>query len=234
VFARKLAEWLKESQLQDRFYETPGAHFRALFQGTADENTARRALEMLEAAYYRIGSALRTYPPKPITVVFYTQQQFADITRSPAWSAGVYDGQIRVPVRNALDKPEALERVLAHEFVHALVAMLGGRSVPMWLNEGLATVYQPGGIEESEATLARAATRPSLTQLEESFRSLPDAAVPVAYAHSAMAVRRLIDLRSADGVVQLLQDLGRGSSLDTAFQQRIGLRYEDFDRMVSR
>ena len=204
VFASKLAEWGKAGQLQDRFYESRGAHFRVLFEGPADEATARRSVEMLEAAYWRIGGALRTYPPRVITVVLYTEQQFQDTTRSPAWSGGLYDGQIRVPVRNALERADELERVLAHEFVHAVVAMLAGRTVPQWLNEGLATVYEPGGIEEAQAVVARFTGRPPLSQLEGSFRNLPDAAVAVAYAHSALAVRRMIDLRSPDGVITLL------------------------------
>ena len=234
VFAERLAEWNKAGQLQDRFYESRGAHFTVLFEGPADEITARRAIDILEAAYWRIGGALRTFPPRTITVVLYTEQQFQDITRSPAWSGGLFDGQIRVPVRNALERPVELERVLAHEFVHAVVAMLAGRTVPQWLNEGLATVYQPGGIDEAQALAARFTGRPSLSQLEGSFRNIPDAVVPVAYAHSALAVRRMIDLRSPDSVVTLLQDLAHGATFATAFHQRIGLTYEEFDRMMSR
>jgi tetratricopeptide (TPR) repeat protein len=234
LFPSKLEQWRKEGQLQDRFYESRGAHFRVLFDGPADEDTARRSVEMLEAAYWRIGGALRTYPPRVINVILYTTQQFQDITRSPGWAAGLYDGQIRVPVRNALDKPAELERVLAHEFVHAVVAMLAGRTVPQWLNEGLATVYEPGGIDEAEAVVARFSGRPPLRQLEGSFRGIPDAAVSVAYAHSALAVRRMINLRSPDSVVTLLQELARGTPFANAFHQHIGLSYEDFDRMMAR
>ena len=93
---------------------------------------------MLEVAYWSIGGALRTYPPQPITIVLYTQEQFQDITRFPAWAAGAYEGQIRVPVQGALDRRGELERMLPHESVHALVAALGGRTVLVWLNEGLA------------------------------------------------------------------------------------------------
>jgi hypothetical protein len=124
--------------------------------------------------------------------------------------------------------------VLAHEFVHAVVAMLGGRRVPVWLNEGLATVFQPGGEEEAAAVLARASGRPPLSALHGGFASLPDSAVPVAYAHSTEAVRRMIDLRGAPAVVALLQDLARGSEFAAAFQQRMAMSYADFDRMVGR
>jgi tetratricopeptide (TPR) repeat protein len=234
VFADRLAEWEKEGQLQDRFFESRGAHFRVLFEGPADEGTARRAVEILEAAYWRVGSALTAYPPRVINVVLYTERQFQDITRSPTWSAGMYDGQIRLPVRNALARPADLERVLAHEFVHAVVAMLGGRSVPVWLNEGLATVFQPGGLDDAEAVLARAPARPRLNELHGSFRDLPESSVGIAYAHSAVAVQRMLDLRGAPAVVTLLQDLARGADFASAFHQRMALPYQDFDRMVAR
>ena len=70
------------------------------------------ALALLEAAYWRIGGALGTYPPNVITVVLYTERQFQDITQSPGWAAGLYDGRIKVPVRGALEHPEEFERAL--------------------------------------------------------------------------------------------------------------------------
>src|SRR5690242_21602302 len=59
-----------------------------------------------------------------------------------SWAAGAYDGTIRVPIRGALDHPDELDRVLAHEFAHALIRSLAARNVPAWLNEGLATALR--------------------------------------------------------------------------------------------
>jgi hypothetical protein len=56
----------------------------------------------------------------------------------------------------------------------------------------------------------------------------------VAYAFSALAVRRMIDLRGASAVVSLLQDLARGAQFASAFHQRIAMRYDDFQAMVAR
>jgi len=134
----QLSEWKKEASRQSRSYETRGAHFAVRFEGPGDELLARRAVERLESEYWRIGQTLTAYPPNPITVVLYTQQEFRDITRMPSWTAAAYDGRIHVPMRGALEQTEELDRVLGHEFVHAVVFMLGGRNVPMWLNEGLA------------------------------------------------------------------------------------------------
>jgi len=230
----RAGEWKKEASRQGRSYEARGAHFAVRFEGPGDELLARRAVDRLEEQYWRIGQALTAYPPNPITVVLYTQQQFRDITRLPSWTAAAYDGRIHVPMRGALEQTEELDRVLGHEFVHAVVFMLGGRNVPMWLNEGLATHLERGGAEEAERVLAATRARPALQQLHRSFTGLSGEDAQVAYALSAKAVRRMMELRSAAAIVTLLQDLARGAAFATAFHQHIGMRYEDFQVMMSR
>ena len=144
-FRARLDEWKQEQQLQDGFGKASGAHFRVLFEGRNDATLARRTVDILETAYRQVGNTLTTYPTRTINVLLYTEQQFHDITRAPAWSGGSYDGQIRIPTKGALENPGQLERILIHEYVHALVAQLGGRRVPQWVNEGLATALEPGG-----------------------------------------------------------------------------------------
>jgi len=229
----RLADWRKEASLQDRFYESRGAHFSVLFEGPSDESLARRIVERLESEYFRVGTALTAYPTKPITVILYTTEQFRDITRTPAWTAAAYDGRIHVPIKGALAMPDQLDRVLSHEFVHAVVAMLGGRNVPVWLNEGLAVVYEDGGVDDAEQVLKRTTARPSLAKLHDSFANLSAADATLAYAFSAHAVQRMIDLRGPYAVVALLQDLARGAQFASAFQQRLAMRYEDFQFDVS-
>ena len=108
--------------------------------------------------------------------------------------------------------------------MHALVAQLGGRRVPHWVNEGLATALEPGGLDRSRNVLSRAASRPSLKDLHGGFRGFAADSVSIAYATSAVAVDRMMDLRGgASGVVILLQDLGRGVPFETAFHRRMGL-----------
>ncbi len=232
--AEKLGDWEREDAIQSRFHQSRGAHFRVLFEGPTDDALARRIVEMLNGAYRDVGTALRTYPSDPINVVLYTQEQFQDLTRLPAWAAAAYDGQIRVPVQGAMksDRRAELRRVLTHEYVHAVVAQLGGRMVPVWLNEGLATVLEPGGLDRASATVATVSGRPSLRSLHGSFAGLAGTSASIAYAHSAVAVDRMISLRGVSAVVLLLKDLAQGASFDQAFHQRIAVRYDEFDRMV--
>jgi len=230
----RLTDWRKEAQLQGRFYESRGAHFVVLFEGPADEALARRIVERLEQAYWRIGGVLTAYPSKPIAVVLYTTEQFRDITRLPAWTAAAYDGRIRVPIKGALADMDQLDRVLSHEFVHAVVATLGGRNVPVWFNEGLAVALEGSDEGHDDALLGRVRTRPALQELHGSFLGLSGDGARVAYAMSAHAVRRMIALRGPYAAVGLLQDLGRGAEFAGAFQQHFAMRYDDFQAMVAR
>jgi tetratricopeptide (TPR) repeat protein len=228
----RLDQWRKDSRFSARLYTSRGAHFRVLFDGPEDDAMARRAVEYLESAYSRVGSALGVRPTSTITSVLYTLQQFHDITRAPAWAGGIYDGQIRVAVKGALSHPEDLERVLVHEFVHALVAQVGGRNVPFWLNEGLATAQEPGGKEWAASMLEDATGQLALNQLHGGFGKLNPSDVPMAYATSTVAVQRLLDMRGAAAVMTLLRDLRAGVRFEAAFHQRLAMRYDDFLAML--
>ncbi len=88
--------------------------------------------------------------------MLYSGEQFHDITRSPQWAAAAFDGTIRVPMRGAGEKGEDLDRVLAHEFSHALIRSLATRGLPTWLNEGLASVLEGDDLEWASTTIATA------------------------------------------------------------------------------
>lgn len=229
-----LAKWRPEVTLQSGMYEARGAHFSVLFQGPADELAARRIVELLEEAYWRVGRELSTYPAEPIPVVLYTQEQFYGEGANPDWTVAVYDGRIKIPTKGALQQPAELKSTLAHEFTHAIVSQLGGSAAPVWLNEGLAEVMESADFSRVETVLARSARRLPHSRLERSFDGLPREDIALAYAQSAMAVKKMIELRGAPAVVSLLQALGRGMRFDAAFQQSIAMRYEDFVAMLAR
>ena len=225
-----LERWQREADLHDRMQQAVGSHFTVKFEGPAEAGLATEALEMLDRAYWRIGQLLGSYPSEPIAVVLYTGEQFRDITRAPSWAAGAYDGVIRVPMRGALDQREELDRVLSHEFTHALIRTLASRGVPAWLNEGLATALETGNLEWAEK---RAAVQPPvpLRALQGGFGKFTGAQAQLAYATSALAARRLLDEAGGFAVANLLRDLGEGIAFDTAFLHRIQRPFADFQAM---
>ena len=82
--------------------------------------------------------------------------------------------------------------------------------------------------------LANDKRRIQLNQLERTFGVMSAEQAHVAYALSAVAVRKLLDLRGAQATVSLLKALGRGTPFPNAFQQAISMRYEEFVTIIGR
>src|SRR5258705_8615134 len=218
----RLTQLRDEPSPEKGFFQSRSAHFTVLFEGPADEDMARRAVELLESAYWRVGTALYTFPDRVITVVLYTEQQFLDTTRSPSWAAAAYDGRIRIPMRGALDQgPGELERVLAHELTHVIIRAIAPRAVPTWLNEGLAVMFEPDGSRWAQKTLEASSVRIPLDDLAHSFETLSGNQARTAYAESADAARQLFERVGGAGVVALLQDIARGVPFTEAFERRL-------------
>jgi hypothetical protein len=205
-----------------------GTHFTVSFEGPAEAALAAQALESLDRAYWRVGQLLGVYPTDPIPVVLYTSEQFRDVTRSPSWAAGAYDGTIRVPMRGALDKSAELDRVLAHEFTHALVRTLASRTVPTWLNEGLATALESGDLDWARQQIGKAGHATPLDALRTGFGRFTGEQAELAYATSAVTVRRMLDEAGGFALANLLRDLGAGIDFDAAFLHRMQQSFEDF------
>src|SRR3989449_976018 len=188
----RLESWRKEAALHSRFQRSLSPHFTVLFEGPAEQRLAAAAVDALEAAYWRIGTALLAYPPTVITVVLYTDEQFRDITRSPTWAGGVFDGKIRVPMRGALNDTRQLETVLAHEFTHALVKSLAPRGVPTWVDEGLAVGFEMGDLKWAERLGRRGPSPGPPSRLYDGFFSLPAGQGPPAFSANVVGVRVVI------------------------------------------
>jgi len=227
---RQLETWQKEAALHSGFRQTLGDHFTVLFEGPAEADLATRAVTLLEADYWRIGTALSIYPTSVTTVILYTREQFRDITRSPEWAGGAFDGRIRIPVQGALQNSAEFERVLAHEFTHALIQSVAARGVPTWLHEGLADCFDGSDIRKKEEQVRQSETRVPLTRLEESFEGLTAKDASLAYAESAVAVRTLLDDVGPPALVSLLSDLGRGIPFAEAFERNILISYTEFQK----
>jgi tetratricopeptide (TPR) repeat protein len=210
---QQLEAWKKEAALHDTYAARPTARFNVMFEGGKHDAIASRVSSVLEAAYARVGKSL-SYPPDTVTTILYTGQQFRDITKSPSWAAAAYDGRIRIPVLGALSRPAELDRIVTHEFVHAVVHQLYPR-VPGWLNEGLATYFEGGDHTWLLARLRAADGMIPLAQLTEAFHTGDGADAAVAYAEAYVGARVLTE-RLGPNLPVFLQYLSNGTAIDQA------------------
>lgn len=224
-----LERWTRERDLHDRMLTAVGNFFTVQFEGAQDAAMASQALDSLNRAYWRITDVFGLVPQKSVPVVLYSGEQFQDITRSPKWAAAAFDGIIRVPMKGAGEKGEDLDRVLAHEFTHALIRSVATRGLPTWLNEGLASALESDDLDWATSRMAKASRMPSLTALSSSFAKLSGGDAQVAYAASALAAKRLLDEAGGPAIANLLRDLGDGVPFEEAFLHRIQRSLADFE-----
>lgn len=227
VLGRLLGRWRKEADAHRTFSDRKFERFRVMFEGREEQSLAMQATAVFDSAFYRIGSVLGEYPPDTIVAVLYTEQQFRDITRAPAWSGGQYDGRIRVPVAGAAAHPDEFERVLVHELAHAVIAEIAPNAVPTWLHEGLAQHFEGADVAAARRRLAAGGRFIPLPQLERGFMRFGAADARIAYDESLVAVDVLFD-RPGFGWVRLLHRLRDGASFKDAIGF-FGYSYEDLE-----
>jgi tetratricopeptide (TPR) repeat protein len=221
----------RELQVQSRFQQEATFHFTVKFEGHEERDIADQVIRILEEAYGEIGKSLSYYPDTPITVILYSDQQFRDITRTPSWTGGLFDGKIRIPTEGAVSSPAELNRVLYHEYTHAIVYALTGGHVPTWLNEGLALNLEKGDPTAWNPILTEAIRNNRfipLQALHGPFINMDAATASLAYAESYSAVKYLIDRYGMFPIQLLLKDLSRKRDFAKVFEDRLFIPYPEF------
>jgi tetratricopeptide (TPR) repeat protein len=209
-----LERWRHESSVHGEYLERPSEHFRVLYEGGTQQSIGDRVIQTLEREYARIGRILKAAPSAPVTVVLYTDRDFQDITRTPAWAAGNYDGRIRIAVGGTIPAGE-LERVATHELAHAFVAAAAPRRVPAWLNEGLASYLESSDHGWAAAVIRQSSAIVPLESLVTGFNGLDRDQAQAAYAESAIAAEILCGLLGTN-IGPFLRTVGGGASVDEA------------------
>ena len=226
----KLKAWRADADASTGFTERRFDRFRVMFQGHADNVLAARATEILEAAFWRIGKALGTYPSEPVVVMLYTEQQFRDITQAPTWAGGIYDGRIRVPAAGAVQSPRLFERVLVHELAHAMIARIAPRGVPTWLHEGLAQYFEGDDAVAARRRVEKIGVIP-LQYLEGSFSQLTAPQATLAYDESLVVVAKLFQRPGFDWNA-LFRALSESDRTEYTFDS-FGLRYSSLEAEIA-
>lgn len=198
--------------------ETP--NFKIIFSRIEHSDIKYTVIDILNDAYRSVGKQINHFPDSTISVVLYNEQNFFDITRSPAWAGGLFDGKIRIPIKGIRGREQLLKRVLVHEFTHALVHDLTP-SCPLWINEGLAEYFSGSRPRVIGQVIP-------LNQLEKNFPFRDTRMVGLAYLESYSAVHYLISKFGMYRIRELLDTLGKGIEFSRAFKTVYLISYREF------
>ncbi len=229
ALARRLERGREEAQRLGGLERVASEHFVVAFDGRADVPGARASLEIMEVAYRSVGSLFQLYPDGPIAVVLYPDRSYAE-EGHVSWSAGVYDGKIRLPSAGASDTSLRFRGTLFHEYAHALFhRATGKRGGPAWLNEGYADVAKlqadPGPPVRCTADVHLFPLR----SLEESLGRIGNhKQAHLAYLESRHAVEHIIERHGQEGIRAILSQMSTGAPFETAFARALGEDYATF------
>ena len=230
---RDLAEKARrESAVESRMEKGYRSMFEISYDEGSQSDLADGVLKALESAYNRVGADLFLYPSVRTPVILYTRKDYRNLTASPEWSGGLYDGKIRLPIGGAAEITPMLRGVLFHEYTHVVVRELTRGNCPSWLNEGLAEVEgrkeYDSPMTALEGVVKTGAFLP-FTSLEKSLASLNGNDALLAYQQGYAMVRFMISAYGWHKVREILVNLGRGMTIEAAIAKTFadyGLDYQ--------
>ncbi|MFC1852535.1 peptidase MA family metallohydrolase [candidate division CSSED10-310 bacterium] len=212
----------REIKAMKGYGKTERVNFNVVFSKFEHSDTKGIVIDYLEEAYRTIGRQMDFYPPQTVTVILYNEKNFFDITRSPGWAGGLYDGKIRLPIGGITGNEPELKRILFHEYTHALVHALTRRHrCPTWLEEGLAEYLST----QYRSTIGQVIP---LSSLENGFPSGDPRIVLMAYLESYSAVTHMVDRYKLFRIKEFLELLGSGEDLNSAFVTNFSISYDRF------
>lgn len=222
-----------EEKIEKGFLEKEGSHFTVKFEGGENADIGHLIAIILEEAYIKVGSDLSSYPEDRIEAALYTRQQFTDVTRAPSWAGAIYDGRIKIPIGGITSRTNLLERVLFHEYTHALVHRLSKGRAPVWLNEGLAQ-HEEGVVNENINQIldqvAKIEKPLPLKPFEGSFMAYNAMQASVAYSVSLSATTYIINEFGMSAVKRILENIGDGKTIEEAISESLYIPYEDLQK----
>lgn len=213
--AEALARARREYEIEKDHRTQESDHFQVSWDGEKDASTGSRILRICEDAYERVGRELAIFPEGRVRVILYSGREFEAVTGAHSWVGGLYDGRIRIPVKDFLRAEDEIRDTIFHEYTHVAVHAVAP-ACPSWLNEGLAQVYEGKDLRPGAARLKRAKQAGKLLPLSElraGFTRFDDAdRARLAYAESLSFVRFLMDDFSPERVGRFLRAIGGGKS----------------------
>lgn len=221
-----------ERELEGVMGSTSRDHFTVKYEGGENILTGYLIGLLLEEAYMKVGADLGFYPTDRIEALLYTADTFRDVTRSPSWAGAIYDGRIKLPAGGIHEKTAELEKVIFHEYTHAVVHRLSGGRAPVWLNEGMAQYEEGRSSSEYSELLRKIAegNRVDLRVFERSFMGLNATGASLAYLISLSATEYIIREYGLTSLRRILDGLKGGMTMDAAVSSALyGISYGDLE-----
>ena len=226
----RLKQVSQELPVESEFERVSQAYFDVRFPDTLERSTGFDLQETLLAARRAVGADFAYWPSRKLVVLVYSAEQFRQLRQdAPEWAAGQYDGKIRVPLPNGELNPQAVTRILYHEYAHAIIHDLTDGRCPAWLNEGLAEYEAWKDVKPPWPILRHAVSGQRLIPWTQLFSAqftaaMSTAEASLAYEQAHSIVRYLVERYSFWRIKRLLQAVKQGSPSDQVLASEFHLK----------
>jgi len=232
---RALEKAERDKAEEESYRQGETLHFALKYNGAATPELARAILHVLEDEFRDLESQLDYTPREQISVILYTGDAFADITRAPGWVGALNDGRIRVPVQGLTGVNSDLARVLKHELTHSFVGQKSRGRAPTWLQEGIAQWMEGRRSGSAAAALVETAGQgqaPQLEMLEGPWMAFSGGQAAFAYAYALAAVESIIQSGGVSDISRLLDRLASAPSMEATLRETLHCDYADLDQQT--
>lgn len=229
----------KENKIENSFRKTSQEVFLIQYDSQNESRFSNMILKTLLEAYWDIIRDFSFYSKKDfkIPVIIYTSESFKDIEH-PEWASATYDGKIRIPVGNINEQKEKdLGNFIYHELAHAILYYYcNGRTIPGWLNEGIAQLEEKNG---KNIGLAKRSLREKqlipLKNMEKGFSNLTNSnTVNLVYTQSYLAASFIIERYSRQALLDILKYLSEDRSIEDAILNVLFIDFAQFEKKYNK
>lgn len=213
-----LEKAMREAAIAESFDKQRLSHFIVKYEGETMADTGRLVLGSLERSYGFLKSRLDFEPKELVVVILYARRDYNELG-GPKWSAGLFDGKVRVPVRGLVNLDKHVESTLRHELTHAFLYAQTGKNCPRWLQEGMAEYSEGTDASQYGKMLAQ-----RIDQDSDFAYCLVGVRCDVRlyYPAATSVVDYIIKNRGMGGIKDILTLLGEGYNIDQALTEVMG------------
>lgn len=226
----------REKRIEEAFRTKKREHFKIRFEREADSGYIWAISDILEDARRKLRHEFNLYPDEVIPVIVYTGEQFQEATATAHWTLGLYDGKIRLKKHDITRSKDILRRTLSHEYTHAVIYLVYGSNIPVWLHEGFAQFNEPERLlGTADKRFLRSYIKKhgdfSTENIDSMFTRKDDIdAVRAAYLESKIFVKYLVERYRKHKIKRLFEELKEGRGWQEALKEVYGKSIDRLDK----
>jgi len=204
------------------------------YDRASSDATGYKLNSTLRSAYRVVGRYFNHFPKEKVTVIVYNADIFRKETdNSHGGIRAVYDGKIRLPSVDEKTDLTTFKSLLWHEYTHAIVYQLAGKTCPIWLNEGLAQSQENTIVPIKLPYLKKAVRQNKTIPFDMIFSKhdhIPDKIdVALFYQQAYSMTRFLVKRYQLYKIKKILTDLKQNKPFKEAFKDQLYLSPKRFE-----